>query len=153
MAEVPDKVATASRSVVRVGDGRGFVVRGWPGRLVVTAAHCLPHLPPCHGMSYIEERTYGCLLGPLGEKPTVAAECLFADPVADLAVLGAPDSQELWSDAEQFEALTRRCRALRVQQATADGAVWVLQLGGNWVRCRAKHIGGPLWLEEAADVI
>ena len=62
----------ARRSVVRVGDGRGFVVQG-PRyqKLVVTAGHCLPFFPPCHGASYLEERTYQRLLGPLGAEPTV----------------------------------------------------------------------------------
>jgi hypothetical protein len=31
------------------------------------------------------------LLGPLGGKPTVWVECLFADHIFDLAVLGPPD--------------------------------------------------------------
>jgi hypothetical protein len=63
-----------ARSVLKVGDGRGFVVNGERDRLVITAGHCLPGLPPCHGMSYIHERTYKKLLGPLGrKKPTVWA--------------------------------------------------------------------------------
>ena len=35
----------------------------------------------------------------------VWAECLFADPVADIAVLGVPDEQYLSSEAAAFEAL------------------------------------------------
>jgi hypothetical protein len=38
------------QAVVRVGDGRGFIVglddTGMLERFVITAAHCLPHLPP-----------------------------------------------------------------------------------------------------------
>ena len=75
-------------AVVRVGDGRGFVVENDDERLVITAMHCLPELPIAHGASYIEERTYRGLLGPVGDGQTVWAECLFADPIADLAVLG-----------------------------------------------------------------
>src|SRR5689334_2769291 len=70
-------------SVVRVGEGRGFIVEARDcrvGRLVVTAAHCLPYLPPAHPSSYTEERTYGELLGSLDEAPTLAAECIFVDP-------------------------------------------------------------------------
>lgn len=96
-------------SIVTVGDGRGFVVeasivqlmhdfktREWRSlkrsqSYIITAAHCLPHLPPCHGASYVQERTYPNLVGPLGEAPTVAVECLFVNPVADIAVLGKPD--------------------------------------------------------------
>jgi hypothetical protein len=71
------------QSVLRVGDGRGFVVERDRRRYVVTAAHCLPDLPPAHGMSYPEERTGFNLLGQLGEKPNVAAEIVFVDPVAE----------------------------------------------------------------------
>ena len=38
---------SAKRAVIAVGDGRGFVVEGRGEKLcVITAAHCLPHLPP-----------------------------------------------------------------------------------------------------------
>ena len=80
----------AESAVVTVGDGRGFVIKHRHDRLVVTAAHCLPRFPPCHGASYLEERTYSELLAPLGDDLAVWAECLFADPIADIAVLGSP---------------------------------------------------------------
>jgi len=40
--------------VLQVGDGRGFHV----GDFVLTAAHCLPRLPPPMTMTCIEDRTY-----------------------------------------------------------------------------------------------
>ena len=71
----------AKRAIVTVGEGRGFVVSderessmSLPSRLVVTAAHCLPVLPPCASNSNTEERTYRHMLGPVGNVPTVAAE-------------------------------------------------------------------------------
>jgi len=103
-------------SVVTVGAGRGFIVTAhtvrlaqdpktgkWasfkrPQSLIVTAAHCLPHFPPCHGASYTVERTYPNLIGPLGEAPTVWGECLFAYPIADIAVLDGPDGQDLFQE-------------------------------------------------------
>jgi hypothetical protein len=36
--------------------------------MIVTAAHCLPHLPPAHPYSYSYERGYMKLLGPLNGK-------------------------------------------------------------------------------------
>ena len=85
---------------MKVGDGRGFIIEAGDQRLVITAAHCLPHFPPCHGASYTEERTYPDFIGPLGESaPKVWAECLFADPVGDIAVLGSPDDQALYDEA------------------------------------------------------
>src|SRR6185437_9160438 len=78
--------------VIRVGEGRGFIVehRFWTKlpeldnpqklrnhllrrRLVITAAHCLPKLPPPIAWSDLEERTYPKLLGPLGGENTVWA--------------------------------------------------------------------------------
>ena len=37
--------------VITVGHGRGFVVEGAGERLVITAAHCLPSLPPALPLS------------------------------------------------------------------------------------------------------
>jgi hypothetical protein len=64
-------------AIITVGDGRGFVIEPARGRLVITAAHLLPSMPPCAFSSSCCERTYRALLGPLGGEPTVAAECLF----------------------------------------------------------------------------
>ena len=68
------------RAVLRVGDGRGFAVEhNRRGNVVITAGHCLAktaagsQLPPCHTGSFLEERTYERLLGPLDAEPTVWA--------------------------------------------------------------------------------
>jgi hypothetical protein len=92
-----------TNAVIRVGEGRGFIVKDAgearlgrrDERIVITAAHCLPKFPPCHAAFSDCERTYKALLGPLGQEPTVWAECLFADPVADIAVLGEPSHDDL----------------------------------------------------------
>ena len=103
-------------SVVTVGDGRGFVVcdREFNRSLIITAAHCLLHFPPCHSMSYEDERTYPQLLAPLGQAPAVWAECLFADPIADLAVLGPPDDQELSAQNDAYRELVDSLKPLRI---------------------------------------
>ena len=41
---------------------------------------------------------------PLGAKRNITASCYFADPVADIAVLGARDNQSLGDECEQYEA-------------------------------------------------
>src|SRR5438309_1440436 len=67
------KRAAAKRAVVKVGGGRGFVIRAGSRRLVITAGHCLPTLPPSVRTADSGERTYQALLGPLGEnEPTVS---------------------------------------------------------------------------------
>src|ERR1035437_420479 len=93
----------AKNAIVKVGGGRGFVVQGERDRLVITAGHCLPDFPTCHSSSHTEERTYKALLGSLGEKPAVWAECLFADPIGDVAVLGPPDDQQPSDEFEAYE--------------------------------------------------
>src|SRR5262245_24344612 len=97
-----------NNSIIRVGDGRGFIVEDTAStrrvsRIVMPAAHCLPDFPPATAASFVEERTYKALLGPLGQRRSVCAECLFADPIADLAVLGSP--QGFFEEARKYEAL------------------------------------------------
>src|SRR6516165_7736509 len=76
--------------VVTAGSGRGFVVESAGERLVITAAHCLPFLPPAQSFFGPKERTYGPLLSPLKDEPRAWAVCRFVDPIADIAVLGSP---------------------------------------------------------------
>lgn len=86
-----------SRAVLAVGEegGRGFVIKVHDKtRYVITAALCLPNLPRPQPQAD-DTRTWP-VLAPLGEQPTVIAECLCVDPVADIAVLGPPDAQELF---------------------------------------------------------
>lgn len=115
----------ATRAVLRVGDGRGFVVKrrrylGGEERIVITAAHCLPYFPPSHPTAYLQELTYQALLGPLGGEPTVWAECLFADPIADVAVLGRPDNQELSDEADAYDLLLEGMETLLAGRGAAN---------------------------------
>jgi hypothetical protein len=66
---------------------------------------------PIQRMSYTEECTYEKLLQ-FGEEPSVSCECLFVDPIADIAVLGMPDEQELSEEAEGYEALVEAATPL-----------------------------------------
>jgi hypothetical protein len=126
---------------VRVGDGHGFIIEGkYSRRYVITAAHCLPELPPAHPASYLHERTYRALLAPFGAAAcSVWAECLFVDPVSDIAVLGSPDDQELSDEAELYEALLETGVAVEVSDpSTQYRAQEPLTLGGK------TYIGPPL---------
>lgn len=142
--------------VLKVGEGRGFIIehrvkspsRGClkqgllsivESRLVVTAAHCLPKLPePCTAL-YSEERTYKNLLGSFdGGKIGVFAECLFVDPVADIAVLGRPGDFD--DEANDYDALVDDAPFLRIRNARS-GQGWVLSLEGRWIRTVLKLLG------------
>ena len=136
-----EMLESAKNAFLRVGDGRGFLVETHRGCLVVTSAHCLPHLPPPHPASYTEERTYRDLLAPLGATPAVCAECLFVDPVSDLAVLGEPDSQELYDEWEAYESLVEGRPKLRIGVLSEPHRGWLLTLGGRWESCILSTAG------------
>ena len=138
--------------VIKVGQGRGFVIAHrrklskppglrLPGlrlrafvddRLVITAAHCLPKFPRAYSAEFCELRTYRNLLGSLannrnGKKNDVCAECLFADPIADIAVLGCPDGQALGDEADAYNVFTEKVTPLRIG-AARSGKDWLLSL-------------------------
>jgi hypothetical protein len=163
-------------SVVRVGDGRGFIIAGdkriadgGKGYLI-TAAHCLPSLPPPHLARYLHEETYPRLIGPLGTDPSIAAACVFVDPIADIAVLGAPDDQALSDEHTLYQALLSalppfdiavpplrsrlRMPALDASEPPAFpllGEVFfpahLMSLDGQWIDCNVRRLSGPLGIE------
>jgi hypothetical protein len=147
-----------STAVVTVGDGRGFVIEHDAARYVITAAHCLPHLPPANLASYQWERTYGKLLAPVGGEPAVWAECLFVDPIGDIAVLGQPDDQALPDEADGYDELvdnavplpvgdlvfTRRPSKMKGNPREpweAHAEVFLLTLRGRWISAQASSLG------------
>jgi hypothetical protein len=147
-------IQSDSTGMVQVSGGRGFVVESKERRLILTVAHCLPHLPPPLAASALEDVTYNGLIGPLGETTTVWAECLFADPVADIAVLCSPDNQELTDQAEAFSALVERVSPLSVADAPLKGPAWLNALDGRRFPCRVeRQPEGPLWIRDATEGI
>jgi hypothetical protein len=119
---------------------------------VVTAAHCLPDLPPCFAASDYYERVYP-LLGTLdAPKPEVWAECLFADPIADIAVLGSPDCQLMCDEAESYGALTKEAPTLRIGKAPRKGSAWLLALDGRWVRSTVGLADNGLWIDNSTKI-
>ena len=148
----------AKGAVVAVGDACGFIIERtrqnlYSDRVIITAAHCLPHLPPADAASDTKCRTYQELVGRLdGPTPKVWAECVFADPVADIAVLAKPDDQALWEEANAYDELIEEAEALPIADAPAEGPGWLLTLDGQWVACDVKNVG-RLWIFNAAKPI
>jgi hypothetical protein len=145
-----------AQAVLKVGDGRGSIVDGPRGKVVISSAHCLPHLPPAHAASYTKERTYARLLGPLGTKPTVWAECFFVDPVADIAVLGSPDDQALYEEARAFDALVDERPAFSIDLGFARENIvraWLLTITGRWSECEVRHFALGLTITNAVNGI
>lgn len=167
---------SARRAVITVGDGRGFVIqvaernpnregiklmgklrrpRPWvKRRLVVTASHCLPKLPPAHPGAFRQERTYNALLGPLHDgTPSIMTECLFVDPVADIAVLGEPDYMISDTSTDAFVELINSAEALSVGSIANDMRGWLLSLENQWVSCTLRlgpYGGHGIWIKDAA---
>ena len=132
-------------AVVRVGEGRGFVI---PGHFVATAEHCLPPRAPLHAESYPREWTYEKLLGPLAAEPTVWARCLFADPIADIAVLGPPDDQYLPEQFSDYQSFMYDIEPLSVDRASGWDAARVLSLDGQWLTVAVSRYNGMLAIEK-----
>jgi hypothetical protein len=156
-------------SVLEVGDGRGFVVLANGTPYVITAVHCLPSPPPPR--LALEEETYQRLIGPLGADQSVAAACVFADPVADLAVLGPPDSQALGDERDHYMALLSALPPFDIAAPPPRSRVRmpgepprfipdkisfparVLSLDGAWVDCVTHYLGAPLVIENDGFVV
>jgi len=130
-------------SVITVDKGRGFIIghrtlfdfgdgfKRLRRKLVLTASHCLPHPPVMPSYSY-QETTYPNLLAPLGKKPSVWAECLFFDPVSDLAILGEPDNQELGEENDAYARLVDERKPFTIA-APEMGEGYMLALDGvSW---------------------
>ena len=63
-----------------------------------SGTHCFCNFRKCNKIS--AQVKYGHS----SNKNSVCAECLFIDPIADIAVLGCPDGQELYDEAEGARA-------------------------------------------------
>jgi len=146
------------RGVLAVAQGRGFVVAAGGERFVVTAAHCLPALPPCASFSPPAEKTYPELLGWPGDKPVVPAACVFADPIGDLAVLGPPDPTHLPEQSRAYRDLVQAADPLPVGPVACGGQhtatrVFLLSLDGRWFPANVGSQGRGLWITNAAEPI
>jgi hypothetical protein len=149
---------------VKVGDGRGFVIEqrfstaAFSGvarraklrlrpfvvkRVLVTAGHCLPKLPPAFAFPDTHTRTYEKLLSTLdGAMKDVWAECLFVDPIADIAVLGSPDGQVFYEEAEAYDAFIDAATVLPIGKAR-NGKGWLLALDrADWIPTPLRLISG-----------
>jgi hypothetical protein len=135
------------KSLVRVGGGRGFVVQACEPphqHYVVSAAHCLPAIPQ-EG----QEATFQNLLGPLGGEITVSAECVFIDPISDIAVLGTPEDDD-------YEALIEPLGPLKLGDAApTETPAYLVALDGRLIDCTVHmhFLGRSLLIDNATGKI
>lgn len=132
------RIKAATVRFMRRG-GQGVLV---PGQMIVTAAHVV-HWDTEGGMTmgaahYVEDVRAG--------RRTLKVEVLAIEPVADIAVLGAPDgqaSQELFNAAEAFADFCESTAPVPI--CTADFRLFVpfpvhiLTHTGRWVTARATQ--------------
>jgi len=156
----------AKRSVLSVGDGRGFVVDGIFGRFVITAAHCLPTVPlPRLTPILDEEDTYAKLFAPLG---SVSAECVFVDTIADIAVLRARTGHDQELEALEYQKITEALPAIALaalpdlsggkvplglwaERIRTEIRAWALSLDGCWFECAMTYDGQLLRITKGAE--
>jgi len=96
------------------------------------------------------------MLGSLGAAPTVACECLFINPIVDVAVVGVPDTQTLPDEADAYRALLECATPFRITEAPEKSRGFVLSLEGEWFGCQVqwmKRIDGPLWVSKPTQPI
>ncbi len=136
--------------------GQGVLV---PGGLVLTAAHCIAFettggMALTGGDEYLERvkpRTGGA----------IRLRVVAVEPVADIAVLGAPDGQILHADASAFESFVAATTpvSLSADDFESETGVEVHVLTGDraWVPGRAKRHGfgppdGVAWIYAASRI-
>jgi hypothetical protein len=96
------------------------------------------------------------MLGPLGSAPTVACECLFINPIADMAVVGVPDTQTYSDEADAYRAFLEYATPFRITEAPEKARGFLLSLEGEWFGCQVQWMersDGPLWVSKPAQPI
>jgi hypothetical protein len=105
----------------------------------------------------------------IGGKRTIWAECLFVDPVADLAVLGGPDNQVFCKEWDGYIDFTESVTPMAVADlplarspimvtnvfgtmelsgpAEWKGTGRLLSLDGRWFSCGLRAFSRSLWVE------
>ena len=111
----------------------------------------MPLAHPWHS----ESRTWK-LLAPLGNTPEIWIDCLFMNPVADIAVLGVPTVDELSHGYDKFINSLPYVRpgALPPSSLSRELPVLVLSLSGKALRSRACVLSNDgLWLRSATQMV
>jgi hypothetical protein len=145
-------------AIVRVGDGRGFVIAGKQSRFVITARHCLGDFPASSPGYHPESNVCSDLLGPLGATRIVPGRCLFADSINDLAILGPPCHGLFPEGYRRFVELTERVLPLWIEAPQTECfPCFALSSEQHWFGARAhidvREDGSAVWLFRPAAAI
>jgi hypothetical protein len=98
---------------------------------------------------FASDRTYQDLLGGLAATATdIWADCLFVDPVSDIALLGPPDDQILLEQFKDYEAFVSELEPLSLRAAQGGEQGWLLSLDAKrWFSC-AVETWPAIWIEK-----
>jgi hypothetical protein len=133
-----DKV---KRAIVRVGNGRGFMVGGG----IVTTTNWLANPPKFRfpRFSTNDEALHAApdeskILAALGNPLTISAYCVFADPVSHVAILS--NNSEDYRGLDDWKYRLEIHAPLRPHIAGAGRIqdVWFLSLDEKWVKCQVR---------------
>ncbi len=176
----PEQKRDAAKSaIVRVGDGgRGFIVSaGEYDRYIVTAAHCLPHIPRPHLANGTTELTFPKIIGALSDRKArmIWGELCVASITDDLAVLRAPDDGDPILNVECTEYKKFTKPAIRIARPPAPAqylnvprkdlaalglqfdpdpmAAFILSLDGEWQSCAVQNTGRFLIIGDGGENI
>jgi S1-C subfamily serine protease len=128
-----------------------------PGHLIVTAAHVLNEWSSTGGMA-LGDASFEEVVTRDGR--TITAVVLAVEPVADIAVLGAPDNQMRPKEADAFKAAVESIAPVPISTADfpllAPVAVHLLTHTDHWVTAQAMQgtVNAPnLAITEASEGI
>jgi hypothetical protein len=140
-------------ALLTVGTGRGFLVESnRDNPLVVTAANCLPFLPPPEITFEPDERNYPALVGHPGHERRISAWSHFIDLIANVAVLGRPCGDEYSVDWYGFDELTNGATPMTIGDPPEnDGLAWIPSLDGRWFRCIVYNMVRQLYVYERVE--
>jgi hypothetical protein len=80
----------------------------------------------------------------------VWAECVFVDPIADIAVLGSVDNQVLTDEALAYDELVDQIEPGPIGDVPEQADARLLSLDGEWIRCQVWRLPiGPFWIRNA----
>ncbi len=139
-AEIKKLVSQATFTIrtKKGGNGQSVLIEG---SLIITAAHCLDW--NCTGMMTLGERYLERIATGHGD---LIANTLAVEPVTDCAVLGCPDNQTFYAEAQAFDDFCERITPLTLHRRPLipfkPFPVWIRTHLRTWVSGTATYYGG-----------
>jgi S1-C subfamily serine protease len=135
-------------------DGQGVLI---PGGFILTATHCINWSGK--GEMVLNDNTFlTSITTKSGQRLLVSP--VAADPLSDIAVLGAPDNQEFSDEADTFEEWCEKTEpvpvSMTVPRVRRPQPIGILSHTGDWIEgtlARFSNNGGSATIKTTADRI